>query len=569
MRQALPLFIWMSLVLSTSFGIAQTPRYSELDVQRQQLFIEAKQQQVLGNLEEAESQYLSLLKEDPDNHAAAFELARIYDEQKSEDQALEYAQKAAQLDPNNPWYQEFLAEIWQSSGDYVKAAAVYENLVGQFPENEDYYDSWAYYLVRSNQPKEAIKVYDQLESLIGLIDEISLRKHRLYLGMGEQKKAEKELLALIKQYPDRIEYLHILADFYEQMREQNKREEVYHQILALDPTDLKAQGALSPQGKSADSIAFLESLKPIFAQAEIPIDDKIEQLLPYIQEIANTNNTLLSAAALELSQVLETTHPSNPKGFSISGDLYFYTGQMKKAQDKYRQALDRDKTIFLVWEHYLYTFSDLQDYAGLIKASERAMNIFPNQATLYYMNGVGYSEENDYDAAIGSFEEALFMASGKPQLQVELYLRLGSAYHYAGEANSSNQAFEQALELAPNNALVLNNYSYFLAQRGQLLSKAKTMAEKANQLQPNQKNFQDTYSWVLYKSEAYQDALDWSDRALQNGGDQDPSILEHRGDILYQLGNTADAVESWQKAQSLGGGSPLLEKKIANKQLYE
>ncbi|MEO1713113.1 MAG: tetratricopeptide repeat protein, partial [Bacteroidota bacterium] len=362
--------IWL---LCSNFGIAQTPRYSELDVQRQQKFIEAKQQQLLGNFEEAEKQYLALFKEAPDNHAAAFELARIYEKQKKVDKALEFAQKASQLDAQNPWYLEFLAETWQASGQYDKAAVVYAGLTKQFPENEAYYDSWAYYLVRSNQPQEAIKVYDQLQNLIGLVGEISLRKHRLYLGLGEEKKAEKELLQLLEQNPDRVEYLHILADFYEQMRNATKSQAVYQRILALDPMDLKAQAALSPQGPSSNAITFLESLKPVFAEVDVPIDQKIEQLLPAVQEIANTNDQALTDKALELSQILENTHPGNPKGFSVSGDLYFYSGQMLKAQEKYSQALDLDQTVFLVWEHYLYTFSDLQDFTGLIRASERAL----------------------------------------------------------------------------------------------------------------------------------------------------------------------------------------------------
>ncbi len=558
--------IWL---LCSNLGIAQTPRYSELDVQRQQKFIEAKQQQLLGNLDEAEQLYLALFKEAPDNHAAAFELARIYEEQKKVDKALEYAQKASQLDTQNPWYLEFLADTWQASGQYDKAATVFAGLVEKFPDNEGYYDSWAYYLVRSNQPQEAIKVYDQLEELIGMVDEISLRKHRLYLGLGEEKKAEKELLQLLEQYPDRVEYLHILADFYEQMRNTSKSKEVYQQILSIDPMDLKAQAALSPQGPSSNAISFLESLKPVFAEVDVPIDQKIEQLLPAVQEIANTNNQALTDKAIELSQILERTHPGNPKGFSVSGDLYFYSGQMLKAQEKYSQALDLDQTVFLVWEHYLYTFSDLEDFAGLVNASERALEVFPNQVSLYYLNGVGYSREKDYEAAIGSFEEALFMASGNPQMQVELHLRLGSSYHYAGDAVASDRSFETALEIAPNNPLVLNNYSYYLAQRNSNLSKALAMAKKANELKGGDKNFQDTYSWVLYKNGDFKQALQWSDKAIKNGGDQDAQVLEHRGDILFQLNQADAALEAWQKAQQLGGGSPLLEKKIANKQLYE
>ena len=46
-----------------------------------------------------------------------------------------------------------------------------------------------------------------------------------------------------------------------------------------------------------------------------------------------------------------------------------------------------------------------------------------------------------------------------------------------------------------------------------------------------------------------------------------PTILEHYGDVLFQLGQEAEAVQYWQKAQEKGNKSPLLEKKIMDKKL--
>ena len=48
-------------------------------------------------------------------------------------------------------------------------------------------------------------------------------------------------------------------------------------------------------------------------------------------------------------------------------------------------------------------------------------------------------------------------------------------------------------------------------------------------------------------------------------GNQSAVIVEHYGDVLYQLGKVAEAVEQWKKAKELGSESPFIDQKI-NKQ---
>ena len=78
-------------------------------------------------------------------------------------------------------------------------------------------------------------------------------------------------------------------------------------------------------------------------------------------------------------------------------------------------------------------------------------------------------------------------------------------------------------------------------------------------------NYQETYGWVLYKAKDYKEAKKWIGKALANGGDGFPDTLEHYGDVLFQLGETDEAIEYWRKAQSKGSKSGDLEKKISGK----
>jgi hypothetical protein len=47
------------------------------------------------------------------------------------------------------------------------------------------------------------------------------------------------------------------------------------------------------------------------------------------------------------------------------------------------------------------------------------------------------------------------------------------------------------------------------------------------------------------------------------------TIIEHYGDILFKLGDVDSAVKQWQKAKGMDETSDLIDKKIADRKLYE
>ena len=116
---------------------------------------------------------------------------------------------------------------------------------------------------------------------------------------------------------------------------------------------------------------------------------------------------------------------------------------------------------------------------------------------------------------------------------------------------------------------MLNNYSYYLSLRKLNLDKAEAMSKKCNELEPNNNSYQDTYGWILYQMKKYDDAKVWVGKAVDNGGRNNGTLLEHYGDILYQLGNKDEALKYWIDAKKAKGTSELIDKKIADKKLYE
>jgi Tfp pilus assembly protein PilF len=120
-----------------------------------------------------------------------------------------------------------------------------------------------------------------------------------------------------------------------------------------------------------------------------------------------------------------------------------------------------------------------------------------------------------------------------------------------------------------DNAYVLNNYAYYLSLEGNELDKAEKMAKRAVTLDPENDSFQDTYGWVLFKQKKYKEAAEWILKAVQTKGEPSAEVLEHYGDVLYNLGDTSGALDYWIKAKQKGPGSELLDKKINEKKYYQ
>ena len=76
------------------------------------------------------------------------------------------------------------------------------------------------------------------------------------------------------------------------------------------------------------------------------------------------------------------------------------------------------------------------------------------------------------------------------------------------------------------------------------------MSFQCNQIEKNNGTYEDTYAWILYQLKEYEEAKEWIVKALKNGADNSPVVVEHYGDILYKLGEIQNAVIQWKKAKN-------------------
>ena len=67
----------------------------------------------------------------------------------------------------------------------------------------------------------------------------------------------------------------------------------------------------------------------------------------------------------------------------------------------------------------------------------------------------------------------------------------------------------------------------------------------------------------------YEDAKVYLEKSIHADGDNDATIFEHYGDILFKLNQVNNAILNWQKALDLDKENEKLKIKIRNSRINE
>jgi Tfp pilus assembly protein PilF len=156
-----------------------------------------------------------------------------------------------------------------------------------------------------------------------------------------------------------------------------------------------------------------------------------------------------------------------------------------------------------------------------------------------------------------------------------IYSIFGDIYHSLGDNERAYEAFDSCLIYRPEDAMVLNNYAYYLSLDKKDLERAEEMSAKSLEIEPGNPTYLDTYAWILFQQKKYPEAQVYIDSVLVMLGDSltadDENLLEHAGDIYYKAGNKSKALDLWRQALELSDKEPskALEQKLRKKKYIE
>ncbi len=545
------------------------------DVEQQAIFISGVQAYLLGNSQEAITRFNEVLRMNPKNDAALYELSRIAFESKNMDKAIEFATKAIEINPNNEFYYQYLAEAKGEKNDYAGAAKIYEKLIKLKPKEYDYYYDWAYMLSKAEKYSEAIDVYNLLESKIGVQEELVFQKQPLFIKQGKIEESVQDIEKLVKAYPEELRYIGLIGEVYQANKMYDKAIKSYNRILEKDADNSEALMSIAETyRKMGDTKKHDEFIQKIFKNEHIDIDTKILTFIPYIERLSK--DTSSNEEVLKMADMLVEMYPNDVKTITARADVLYNIGKKKEAQAAYIKAIALNDVPNTVWIQLYILDAELEDYDHLIDITKQGIQKNPNDPFGYFYHALAQQQKNNNQAAadvlLKSFEVKRAMADDltvyTPQLTLQMLITLGDVSFQLKNYERADSSYEAALEIDPNNATVLNNYAYYLSERNTKLEKAERMSKKSNLLEDNNSAFLDTYAWIMYKMKNYKEALVWIEQALELPDAQNRAeLLTHYGDILFKLGEVDKAISQWEKAMGKGGDKITLENRIKNSKI--
>lgn len=558
-----------SMTLSDNGAIAQPTQKSDKTVAEETEFTDAYRHILVDEPTKAITALEKLIQKNPANAAAQYAMATALVKTGKTAEALPFAQKAYKLDPKNTYYLLEVAELYVKQKRYPEAEELYETLLASSPENIEYGVELAAIYLFDDKPDKALATYDRVEKAMGPNEEITRQKQRIYLKQNRVDKAIEEAEKLIASEPADPDFLVEGAELLVANERVPLAITWLERALKLSPDSPQAHMMLADiYRRQGDMEKSGQELQKVLANPNLEAGLKARILSSHMG--VTGNNPAAKQDALKMAEDLAKQNPTDAKAQVMLADLLTQQGRKVDARDRYVQATRLDPSVFEVWGAILELDGDLGQIDSLLAHSEKALEVFPNQGRLWYANGSANLYRRNYQQAVDALEESRKLLSGDPKLVAEINGQLGDAYNGLREYARSDEAYEAALKADPDNDRVLNNYSYFLSLRKENLAKARAMSAKLAQRHPKNATYLDTHAWVLYTLKEYAEARRFLEQAIA----ADPTnisgtIREHYGDVLFQLGDKAKAMDQWRLAKQKGETSDRLNQKITGGKLYE
>ena len=503
----------------------------------------------------------------PNAASALYEVSQYYMFLRQVPQGQEALEKAVANAPDNYWYSQGLASLYQQQNELDKAITLLEQMVVRFPAKQDPLFNLLDLYGRQEKYDKVISTLNRLEKHMGKNEQLSMEKFRIYLQMKDDKKAFQEIESLVQEYPMDMRYQVILGDVYLQNGKKQEAYDVYQKVLAAEPDNPMAIFSMASYYKqTGQEELYQQQLDTLLLNKKVTPDTKVGVMRQMIVENEQADKDSTQIIALfDRIMKQEQDDPQIPMLYA----QYLLSKNMEaESVPVLEQVVDLDPTNNAARMMLIGAAVKKEDYKQIIKVCEPGIEATPDALEFYYYLAVAYNQAEKPDSVISICKRALEhkTADGKKEIVSEFYSILGDMYHTQKQMKEAYAAYDSALVYNPSNIGALNNYAYYLSVERRDLDKAEEMSYKTVKAEPNNATSLDTYAWILFEKGNYAEARIYIDNAMKSeGGDKSDVIVEHCGDIYYMTGDVDGALTYWKKALEMGSESKTLKQKIEKK----
>jgi tetratricopeptide (TPR) repeat protein len=327
----------------------------------------------------------------------------------------------------------------------------------------------------------------------------------------------------------------MLAQVYTENGKEKEALKAFEKIKELNPNDPYINiSLLEFYEKNGDKDKAFDELIAAIRNKNLDLTTKANIYDYWMNN--NQGSSQMEMQAKQCGEAFIETHPDNKLGYLILGSYYIINENAVKSKELYQKALAIDSTDFYGWQNLIISESRLDENQAVRDHAVAALKYYPMQPVFYWYAGVASAVLKDNENAIDYLEKGRRYTTDKIQI-ANFDAFLGDLYHEQGDEEKAFEAYDRTLRNDPDNVLVLNNYAYYLALKGQDLDKALEMSTKAIAAEPDNPTYLDTHAWVLYMKGNYKEAEKHMKKAMKLLKEPDETYTKHYEAIMNKLKN--------------------------------
>jgi tetratricopeptide (TPR) repeat protein len=514
----------------------------------------------------------------PDDRSLKTSLVDFLAQRRSREAAEKELQGFIAQKPDDYSLRLALAKFYEQGKDDAKAEAVYRDVIarsGTDGPGLTARDRLAELRSRHSDTAGADKLLAEVLAKAPRDDDALFLRANLALGQRDPKTAIADLRSVLRDQPNALGVMRVLARAHLANDEPALAEETMRRAVDANPTDAAARMDLV---KLLIDLGKPEQAKPIVDELVRQQPNNLEALSAQFK-IAMDGKDLAKAKAVADAMVA-----TNPK----LGLGYYYQGAMAEAAHDpdaairlYSASLDQEMSTESL-ESITRVLADQKRVPDALRRLDEVAARFPTSAVPLNIRGQllmsqkrgaegaaafveairrepknwsGYRnlalaqlDAHDINTAIATLQAAI----GKVANPVQLEMSLGVLYQQNGRPDDAVRLYDAALRQDPQSDVIANNLAMLLVDTKRdpgSLERAKELA--AHFSTSNNPQLLDTYGWVLYKSGEAAGAL----TALQAASSKAPNLpvlWYHLGMAQLLSGQTEAARDSLTRSLKSG-----------------
>ncbi|MEG1076088.1 MAG: tetratricopeptide repeat protein [Mucinivorans sp.] len=508
-----------------------------------------------------------LVKSDSTNAVVRYYLAKTLLVMGRDDQALVHALRAVEIEADNYDFLSLAGQLLINVKQYDKAQAIFEELITVRASDSQNYVLASALAMDEGHYDKALEIANKAETLFGFDERTTAVKRAALIAQKHYYEALEYMQKVVESNPLSVENTVSLGDINAGLGLHKAAIEMYERAVALDSTRIDGHMALIKiYSNKGDWAQYIATIDQVFAMSSIDAATKVALFEKSFFTPSLYRDHLM--AIRRAAQTLLVTHTADEQVRLLYGRFLTYIGQIQPALEHYQNMLQAGLASRELYNRIMAIYFYNKNYKQAYDTSTDALGLWPDdpdflarRISALWLSGDVKSAVKQADRAIKIMDSSSM--SDRDSVCASFYSLRGDIFHDMDNDKKAFKDYERALILTPNNALVLNNFAYYLALLDRDLDRALQMADRACTLQPDFPTYMDTKAWVLFKLGQFEAAAAIQKLAMAFDETGSSELMLHYGDILYALGDDFMARNYWKKALEAGADDAVIKDRMA------